>query len=229
MFKRVVIVSGPTVEPIDPVRFISNRSSGKSGFQLANEAKKRDIKEIVFISGPTCYRPDHVEFIPVETALEMREQVFRYRETADVIVMAAAVGDYRVEHYSAEKIKKDSDTLTLQLVKNPDILFELGQRKRKGQVLVGYAAETDHIFENARKKFERKNVDLLILNEISARNPAFNAEENQVYFVTRGGFRKLEKLEKSALAVHIWDEIYELYKRDINGTAGHDTSFTPMP
>jgi phosphopantothenoylcysteine decarboxylase/phosphopantothenate--cysteine ligase len=215
MFKRVVIVSGPTVEPIDPVRFISNRSSGKSGFQLANEAKKREIEEIVFISGPTCYRPEGVEFIAVETALEMREQVFRYRDTADVILMAAAVSDYRVEHYSEEKIKKDRDTLTLQLVKNPDILFELGQRKGKGQVLVGYAAETDHIFENARKKFERKNVDLLILNEVSSRNPAFNAEENQVYFVTRDGIRKLERLEKSTLAVRVWDEIYRLSKAGI--------------
>lgn len=219
MFKRVVIVSGPTVEPIDPVRFISNRSSGKSGLKLADEAKKRDIEEIVFISGPTCYRPEGVVFIPVETALEMREQVLRYGESADVIVMAAAVGDYRVEHYSEEKIKKDSDTITLRLVKNPDILFELGQQEGKNRVLVGYAAETDHIFENARKKFERKNVDLLILNEVSSRNPAFNAEENQVYFVTRGGFRKLEKLEKSALAVHIWDEIFEIYKLSKTGSA----------
>ena len=215
MFKRVVIVSGPTVEPIDPVRFISNRSSGKSGFQLANEAKRREVEEIFFISGPTCYKPDGVEFISVETALEMREQVFQFSEIADVIIMAAAVGDFRVEHYSDEKIKKDCDTLTLHLVKNPDILFELGQRKRNNQVLIGYAAETDHIFENARKKFEKKNVDLLILNEVSARNPAFNAEENQVYFVTRDGIRKLEKLEKSALAIHIWDEIYKLSKTGI--------------
>jgi len=216
MFERVVIVSGPTVEPIDPVRFISNRSSGKSGFQLAEEAKKRKIPEIIFITGPTCFMPSNVTVIPVETALEMRDQLHRYGETADVIIMAAAVGDYRVETYSEEKIKKVSETLTLHLVKNPDLLFELGQQKgrkgRKGdrQVLVGYAAETHNIFENAREKFKRKNVDLLVLNEISPRNPAFSTGENQVWFVTAGGIRELETMPKSTLAAHIWDEIYKL-------------------
>jgi len=210
MFERVVIVSGPTIEPIDPVRFISNRSSGKSGFQLAEEAKKRNIPEIIFITGPTCFTPADVTVIPVETALEMREQLHRYGETADVIIMAAAVGDYRVETYSEEKIKKDSDTLTLRLVKNPDLLFEWGQRKGDRQVLVGYAAETHDIFENAREKFKRKNVDLLVLNEISSRNPAFNTGENQVWFVTAGGIRELETMPKSILAAHIWDEIFKL-------------------
>jgi len=210
MFERVVIVSGPTIEPIDPVRFISNRSSGKSGFQLAEEAKKRNIPEIIFITGPTCFIPPDVTVIPVETALEMREQLHRYGETADVIIMTAAVGDYRVETYSEEKIKKDSDTLTLRLVKNPDLLFEWGQRKGDRQVLVGYAAETHDIFENAREKFKRKNVDLLVLNEISSQNPAFSTEENQVWFVTAGGIRELETMQKSILAAHIWDEIYKL-------------------
>lgn len=210
MFERVIIVSGPTIEPIDPVRFISNRSSGKTGEQLADEAKKRGIPEIIFISGPTCFTPVDVTVIPVETALEMREQLHRYVETADVIIMAAAVGDYRVDTYSEEKIKKDSDTLTLRLVKNPDLLYELGQRKGDRQVLVGYAAETHDIFENALKKFKRKNLDLLVLNEISSRNPAFGTGENQVCFVTAGGIRELESMEKSTLAAHIWDEIYRI-------------------
>jgi phosphopantothenoylcysteine decarboxylase/phosphopantothenate--cysteine ligase len=213
MFKRAIITSGPTVEPIDPVRFISNRSSGKSGYQLAVEAVKREIEEIIFITGPTCYKPEGVTVIPVETALEMRTQLHNYFEEADVVIMAAAVSDFRVVHYTAEKLKKNSDTLMLELVKNPDILSELGKMKRPGQIIVGYAAETDNIFENAREKFKRKNPDLLVLNEISERNPAFNAEENQVYFVTGDGIRKLEKMEKSALAAQVWDEILNLKNR----------------
>lgn len=210
MFKCVIIVSGPTIEPIDPVRFISNRSSGKSGLQLAREAIKRGIEEIIFITGPTCCPPGGVTLIPVETALEMQSQLHRYSNKAEVIIMSAAVSDYRVEKYSQRKIKKDNDTLLLQLVKNPDLLFELGQRKRPGQILVGYAAETHNILENAIKKFEKKNLDLLVLNEVSGENPAFGTEENQVYLFTSVGMQKLEKMNKSTLAVHIWDEIYKI-------------------
>ncbi len=212
MFKRVIITSGPTIEPIDPVRFISNRSSGKSGYQLAVEAVKRGIAEIIFITGPTCYLPPDVTVIPVETALEMRSQLQRYSDEAEVIIMAAAVSDYRAAECSPQKIKKDRETLTLQLVKNPDLLWELGQRKKKNQVLVGYAAETRDIVENARAKFEKKNLDLLVLNEVSEENPAFNVEENQVYFFTAGGMQKLEKMEKSVLAARVWDEVYKIAK-----------------
>jgi len=212
MVKRVIITSGPTIEPIDPVRYISNRSSGKSGFYLAEEAVKRGIPEIIFITGPTCFSPQDVTIIPVETALEMRSQLQRYSNEADVIIMSAAVSDYRVGNYSSRKIKKDQDTLVLQLVRNPDLLFELGQGKKLHQVLVGYAAETHNIFENAGKKFEKKNLDLLVLNEVSSENPAFNSEENQVYLFTSAGMRKLKKMEKSALAARIWDEVYRIKK-----------------
>ncbi len=212
MFKRVIITSGPTIEPIDPVRYISNRSSGKSGLYLAEEAVKRVIAEIIFITGPTCFSPKGVTIIHVETALEMRSQLQRYSNDADVIIMAAAVSDYRVAKYSTKKIKKDQDTLTLRLVKNPDLLFELGREKKPGQVLVGYAAETHDIFENAGKKFEKKNLDLLVLNQVSPENPAFDSEENQVYLFTSAGVRKLEKMEKSVLAARIWDEVYRIKK-----------------
>jgi phosphopantothenoylcysteine decarboxylase/phosphopantothenate--cysteine ligase len=210
MFKRVIITSGPTIEPIDPVRYISNRSSGRSGLHLADEAVKRGIAEIIFITGPTCFSPQDVTIIPVETALEMRSQLQRYANDADVIIMSAAVSDYRVVKYSTKKIKKDQDTMMLQLVKNPDLLFELGQKKQPHQVLVGYAAETHDIFEHARQKFEKKNLDLLVLNEVSPENPAFNSEENQVYLFTSAGMRKLEKMEKSTLAARIWDEVYRI-------------------
>lgn len=219
MFRRVVIGSGPTVEPIDPVRYISNRSSGKSGFQLAYEAVNREYEEIIFVSGPSCYRPEGVTYVPVETALEMQEQLRNYAVEAEVIIMAAAVSDYRVADYSTQKIKKNHETLTLDLVKNPDILCGLGQVKPEGQVLVGYAAETDNIFDNARKKYERKNLDLLILNQISEDNPAFNTDDNQVWFLTPDGFRELQKMEKSTLAAHIWDEI-EKQKKISHGLHG---------
>jgi len=212
VFKRVIITSGPTSEPIDPVRFISNRSSGKSGLHLANEAVKRNIREIIFITGPTCYIPDNVDIIRVETALEMRIQLQRFGDDADVIIMAAAVSDYRPVRFSPQKIKKNQDHLTLELVKNPDLLFELGQRKPPHQVLVGYAAETHDALENARVKFEKKNLDLLVLNEVSVDNPAFSAEDNQVYFITKDGARKLDKMEKSDLAVCIWDEVEKIGK-----------------
>lgn len=208
--RRVVITSGPTIEPIDPVRYISNRSSGRSGLHLANEAKKRGVGEIIFITGPTCFIPEDVTVVKIETALEMREALARYGPEADVIIKASAVSDYRVAEYSTQKIKKDRDSLVLKLVRNPDLLYELGQRKPAGQILVGYAAETHDIFENAKKKFQRKNLDLLVLNEVSYDNPAFDVAHNQAWFLTSDGFRKLEKMEKSDLAVHIWDEILKL-------------------
>jgi len=210
MLNRVVITSGPTLEPIDPVRYISNRSSGKSGFHLANEALKRPIREIIFISGPTCYIPTGVTVIMAETALEMRTQLQRFSTDADVIIMAAAVCDYKPAAFSSQKLKKDRESFTLLLEKNPDLLMELGQHKPSHQTLVGYAAETHNIFDNAVKKFEKKNLDLLVLNEISTKNPAFGSEENQAYLVTREGVRKLDTMEKSSLAHCIWDEIFRI-------------------
>jgi phosphopantothenoylcysteine decarboxylase/phosphopantothenate--cysteine ligase len=208
--KRVVITSGPTVEPIDPVRYISNRSSGKTGFHLANEAGKRGIEEIIFITGPTGFIPEGVTVIKVETALQMREQLRRYSAEAEVIIMAAAVSDYRPAETVQKKIKKNSGALTLHLTENPDLLQELGQRKPPGQILVGFAAETDHILDNARRKFSKKNLDLLILNEISPGNPAFNVDHNQVWFITAEGVQKLETMQKSAIANQTWNQIEEL-------------------
>jgi len=210
MFKRVVITSGPTIEPIDPVRFISNRSSGKSGYHLANEAVRRGAAEVIFITGPTCYIPELVTVVPVETALEMKYHVHNLCPTADVIIKAAAVSDYRPRHVEPRKIKKGLDSFSLELVKNPDMLMELGHSKPPGQILVGYAAETHNSLENARKKFTVKNLDLLVLNEISPDNPAFNADDNQVYLLTAEGHKKLPKMSKADLAVRIWDEIIRL-------------------
>lgn len=207
MIKKVIVTSGPTVEPIDPVRFISNRSSGKSGYYLALEAQKRGILEIVYITGPSRYIPDGVEVLQVETALQMQKQLQKHGPDAQVILMAAAVADYRPVDYRDRKIKKSEDTLTLRLIKNPDLLAELGRNKKDGQVLVGYAAETNDIMANARRKLEAKNIDLLVLNQISDENPAFDVDHNRVYLVTRGETRPLPSMPKSEIAVHIWDAV----------------------
>lgn len=210
MFKRIIITSGPTIEPIDPVRFISNRSSGKSGYHLAHEAVKRGIADIIFITGPSCFIPEGVTVIPVETTHEMRTCLLQASSDADVIIKAAAVSDYRPQYTEPRKIKKGMDSLSLELVRNPDLLMELGKAKPPGQILVGYAAETHDILKNARKKFTTKNLDLLVLNEISTDNPAFNADTNQVYLLTGEGHTKLAKMDKSELAARIWDEIIGL-------------------
>ena len=213
MFKKILITSGPTLEPIDPVRFISNRSSGKTGYHLAMEARVRNLGHVTFITGPTAYLPTQTEIIQVETAQEMRAAVGEHFRQADVIIMAAAVGDYRSLKYYPDKMKKSGERITLELVKNPDILLELGQHKRKNQILVGFAAETEDIFANAQKKLLAKNLDLLVLNEISEANPAFGSDENQVYLVRPDGVQRLEKLSKAHIATLIWDDIIALAGR----------------
>jgi phosphopantothenoylcysteine decarboxylase/phosphopantothenate--cysteine ligase len=210
VFKKILITSGPTQEPIDPVRFISNRSSGKTGYHLATEAKARGIGPIVFITGPTFFLPSGVELMQVETAQEMQAAIDRHFKEADVVIMAAAVSDYRSAKYYPDKLKKNGERIILELVKTPDILLGLGQRKRKDQLLVGFAAETEDIFTNAQKKLLAKNLDLLVLNEISDINPAFGCEENQVYLLRHDGIKKIEKMNKAIVAAFIWDEILEL-------------------
>jgi len=210
VFDRILITSGPTLEPIDPVRFLSNRSSGKTGFHLAGEARARRLGPVTFITGPTAHIPSQVEVIQVESAQEMRAAVKAHCRQADVIIMAAAVSDYRSLKYYPDKMKKSGDRLSLELVKNPDILLELGREKRPGQVLVGFAAETEDIFVHAQKKLLAKNLDLLVLNEISELNPVFGCEENQVYLVRRDGVRKIERMSKAGIAALVWDDIIDL-------------------
>lgn len=213
MFDRILIASGPTVEPIDPVRFLSNRSSGKTGFHLAAEARRRNLGPVTFVTGPTAFLPEGVEIVPVESAQEMRAAMIGRFAGAEVVVMAAAVSDYRSVKYYPDKLKKSGERFTLELVSNPDILQELGRRKRPGQVLVGFAAETEDHFANAQRKLEAKNLDLLVLNEISEENPAFGCEENQVYFVRADGVRKLERMAKALVAARVWDEVAALAAR----------------
>lgn len=209
MISSVLITSGPTQEPIDPVRFISNYSSGKTGFYIAEEAKKRNIGRIVYITGPSNHIPDNVDLVKVKTAIEMREQVLKFYNDIDLVIMAAAVSDYTSAKIYPDKIKKDQDTMTLNLVKNPDILLELGRKKEK-QILVGFAAETENLFDNGQKKLKKKNLDLLVLNEISESNKAFDVDENQVYFITGKGIKVNRRMMKSEIAHILWEEILSL-------------------
>ncbi len=212
MIKCAVIVSGPTVEPIDPVRYISNHSSGKSGLFLAQEAVKRGIDEIIYITGPTNYIPDDVKVINVGTALEMHSKVMEFLPDADVLIMAAAVADYRPAEVAYRKIKKSEETMTLTLVKNPDILKDAGGRKRDDQVVVGYAAETDDFMKNGRNKMVNKKADMIVLNHISESNPVFGSDHNEIYLLTENNSKEVKRTTKDVIASEIWDEIVRLSK-----------------
>jgi len=209
MISNILITSGPTIEPIDPVRYISNYSSGKTGYYIAEEAKKRGIERIIYISGPSNYIPKGIDVVMIGTAMEMQEQVMKYFDEVDVVIMAAAVSDYAIHKIYPDKIKKGEDTLTLKLIKNPDILSGLGTKK-KNQLLVGFAAETENIIANGNRKFKDKNLDLLVLNEISENNPAFNIDDNQVYFISDKGIKTNKKMKKWEIASVLWDEIQNL-------------------
>lgn len=203
--KTVLITAGPTEEPIDPVRLLTNRSSGKMGYALARAARRRGAA-VHLVSGPVKLdAPYGVCFYPVRTALEMKEQVEKLYQEADITIMAAAVADYRVKKAADEKIKKESETLSLELVKNPDILASLGEHK-KG-FLVGFAAETENLDENALSKLKRKNLDMIVANDVTATGAGFGLDTNIVSIYTKNGSCHLEKMSKEALADDIIDYI----------------------
>ncbi len=161
--ETVLITAGPTQEPIDPVRFLSNRSSGKMGYALAEEAVARGAR-VILISGPVALRPPAAaELVPVHTAAEMRDAVFAHLAAATIVIKCAAVSDYRVAHASEHKIKKTAARLSLELDPTPDILAELG-RKKGDRLLIGFAAETENLKEEAQRKLESKNCDMIVAN-----------------------------------------------------------------
>jgi len=207
--QRVVVTAGPTREPIDPVRYISNRSSGRMGYALAAAAARRGA-QVTLVSGPTALMPPPVAaFVPVQTAEDMREAVLHHASGAAIVIKAAAVADYRVRQAAAQKIKGKRD-LTLDLVPNPDILAEVAARGT-GAFIVGFAAETNDVAANARAKLEAKGIDLLVANDVSRRDIGFDAEDNEVLLIDRwGGARPLPRMPKAAVADAILDEILAL-------------------
>ena len=210
--KHVVITAGGTQEPIDPVRYIGNRSSGRTGFLIAEEAVRRGARVSV-ITGPTrMTEPFGCEVVRVQTALQMRAAVLARAADADVIVMSAAVADFRPAAASAEKIKKTDAPAAIELERNPDILAELGE-EGGGALLVGFAAETSEIERNARQKLDAKHCDLIVANDVSSPALGFGTEDNRVLFVTREGTERLPQLPKRAIARELLDRVAAMLER----------------
>ena len=200
--KKVLVTAGGTLEPIDPVRYISNSSSGKMGYEIATAASRLGA-EVILVSASKLPAPQNVRFVKVESAEQMQAAVLAEFETVDAVVMAAAVSDYRVKNVAAQKIKKDSETLTLELVKNPDILKGLGQRK-SSQVLVGFAAETENLIEYAKKKLAEKNLDFIVANDVTAEGAGFGVDTNIASLIYRDGtIENFSKMTKKDLAEKI--------------------------
>jgi len=207
--ERLLVTAGPTREPIDPVRYISNRSSGKMGYGLATAALRRGA-EVILVSGPTVLTPPPgAVFVPVQTAEEMREAVLHHLERATIVIKAAAVADYRAKQTATAKIKGKRD-LTLELTPNADILAEVAARHTSAFV-VGFAAETHDVAANAREKLERKGIDLLVANDVSQQGIGFDAEDNEVLLLDRwGGARPLPRMPKSDVADAILSHVLAL-------------------
>jgi phosphopantothenoylcysteine decarboxylase/phosphopantothenate--cysteine ligase len=207
--RRVLVTAGGTREPIDPVRFVGNRSSGKMGYALAAAARQMGA-EVTLVSGPTHIQPPRgVELVEVETAEEMGREVLERAPSFSVVVMAAAVADFAPVDVSEEKIKKDSrGELSLAMKPTRDILTELGRKRSAEQVLVGFAAETGELAERARAKMESKGVDLMVANDVSARGAGFDSDYNQAVLLFRDGRTvHLDLMLKTELAARIWDEV----------------------
>jgi phosphopantothenoylcysteine decarboxylase/phosphopantothenate--cysteine ligase len=201
---RLLITAGPTREPIDPVRYLSNRSSGKMGFALATAALARG-HQVVLISGPVSIpAPKGASLVRVETALEMHDAVAAAIHEADAAIFCAAVADYRVAKVAEQKIKKTGDTLTLTLVKNPDILGSARSVFGFRGLLVGFAAETEELAEHATEKLHRKGCDLLVANDVSRTDIAFDRDENEVeLFYGDGRHESLALASKSEIAAMV--------------------------
>ena len=208
--EHILITAGPTQEAIDPVRFISNRSSGKMGFALADAAACRGAA-VTLIAGPVQLpTPNGVTRIDVQTAEQMRKAVFDHLEPATVIVKSAAVADFRPANASQKKLKKSAMRLSLELDPTPDILQELG-RKKGDRVLIGFAAETERLEEEARRKLESKNCDMIVANQVGDSGTGFESDDNEVLLVFRsGGTIPIARAPKRQIADHIFDQVFKL-------------------
>ena len=208
----VLITAGPTEESIDPVRYITNRSSGKMGFALARAALRRGA-EVILVSGPTALPPPpKVKFISVRSTAQMREAVLTNLKNASILLMAAAVSDYRPRQAVAGKIKKSEAKMALTLERNPDILAEAGKQKDH-RILVGFAAETENLLRNARRKLKEKNLDLIVANDVTLPGAGFEVDTNIVKFLDRSPkVEELPLMTKEELADRILDRIAQLKK-----------------
>lgn len=205
--KKVVVTAGPTIVPIDPVRILTNRSSGKMGYSIAEEARDRGA-EVILISGPTSLRkPNGIKVIDIKTNEDMFNAIKNEFKDADIVIKSAAVADYKAKNYSNEKIKKTGDDLNLIFERDRDILKTLGDMK-ENQILVGFAAESSNLKENAKGKLDRKNLDYIVANDISKSETGFASDENKVTIISKSGEEvSLEKMSKREVAKNIFDII----------------------
>ncbi len=214
--ETVLVSAGPTQEPIDPVRFITNRSTGKMGFALANVARRRGA-EVILIAGPNrlSLPREDVQVVSVRTAEEMRQAVLKQMERCTVVIKAAAVSDYRPLKVSEHKLKKSDARETLELERTKDILKEVG-KKKGNRIVVGFAAETEDLIANAKKKLVEKNLDLIIANDVSKPGAGFATETNQVRILFPSGeIRDLPQLSKEEVSTAILDEVAKLLKQKV--------------
>ncbi len=211
--ETVLVTAGPTVEDLDPVRFVSNRSSGRMGYRLAEAARDRGAA-VILVSGPTSLpAPDGIEIVPVRSAEEMQRAVLERLPRVTVVVGAAAVSDYRPATVAGSKLKKGPEKLTLELVRTPDVLKAVGAEKGD-RIVVGFAAETEDLLANARAKLEAKNLDLVVANDVTAEGSGFGGETNAAVLLRRDGSRlDVPRTSKRELAERILDEVRALGAR----------------
>ena len=208
--KTVLISAGPTQEAMDPVRFISNHSSGKQGYAIAKAAKAMGAN-VILVSGPVqLEKIEGIQTIDVTSALDMFEAIKQNADKADYIIMAAAVSDYRPENIAEHKIKKSDDTIEMTFVKNPDILAYLGQYKTKKQIICGFAMETQDLDKNAKEKLEKKNCDMLIANNLFVSGAGFQTDTNIVSLLTKDSIEHLPKLSKEELGQKILETMMKI-------------------
>lgn len=212
--KKLLITAGPTYEPIDPVRFIGNHSSGKMGFEIAKAAEKLGA-EVTLVSGPTCQKLSHyssIKRIDVMSSEEMYQKVTEHYQSTDIVIMAAAVADYRPETVSKTKIKKNEESFSLPLLKNKDILLELGKTK-SNQFLVGFALETNNEEENAFTKLNKKNLNMIVLNSLQDKGAGFSYDTNKITILhNKGGIEYFDLQTKEKVAENILKSIHERIK-----------------
>ena len=205
--KNVLVSAGPTHSKIDPVRFITNRSTGKMGYYIAEEAKRRGAN-VTLVSGPTNINPPNgINVINITTNEEMKNAILDNFEKSDIVIKSAAVADYKAKNYSNEKIKKGEGDLVLTFVRDNDILKILGEKK-SNQILVGFAAESNNVLENAKRKLEKKNLDYIVANDITSADTGFGSEDNKVIIISKDGEEiYLDKMSKKEVASKIFETI----------------------
>ena len=213
---RVLITAGATRERLDPVRFLTNDSSGKMGFALAEAARDRGADVTVICGSVSVPVPDGIRVIRIESAMELYEAMMQNCADQQIIIQAAAVADYRFKEIRKEKMKKQAGEtcLTLELVENPDVAKATGERKLPGQILIGFAAETEHLLENAEKKLAKKNLDMIVANDVTREGAGFNVDTNIATLITREGQTEMPLQSKRSLAEAILDKALALYSAE---------------